>query len=178
MSERSEWISKLLSSQETRTAYIKSKLGVLVPSQIRALRLQSEMPRQSDLAKAANLHQSRISMFETPGAANVTIETLARLAAAFKVGIVVKFVPMSEMLQWENGYSQDAFNIKPLDEDVLFLEPELKSNRLTERYQLDRPMVAGLEKRPPQCANGLPTTKIEAGDYKEILDMPVGMGAR
>ena len=124
MSERSNLIRRLIENVDSRTSYIKAKLGVLVPSQIRALRLNSEMPRQSDLAKAAGLHQSRISMFETPGAANMTIETLARLAAAFKVGVVVKFVPLSEMLQWENGYSQDHFAVTPLENDAEFLDPD------------------------------------------------------
>jgi transcriptional regulator with XRE-family HTH domain len=84
------------------------------------------MPRQADLAKAARLHQSRISMFETPGAANMTIETLARLAAAFKVGLVVKFVPFSEMLAWENHFSQDSFNVVKIDVDQDFLNPILQ----------------------------------------------------
>lgn len=123
MSERSNLISRLLSSIDTRSAYVKAKLGVLVPSQIRALRISSDMPRQSDLAKAAGLHQSRISMFETPGAANMTLETLCRLAAAFKVGLVVKFVSMSEMLEWEKQYSQDTFAVVPLDKDNAFMDP-------------------------------------------------------
>lgn len=124
MNERSKLIHRLCESIDSRTAYIKAKLGVLVPSQIRALRLRSEMPRQSDLAKVAGLHQSRISMFETPGAANMTIETLARLAASFKVGLVVKFVPFSEMLQWENSFSQDQFVVTPIARDHGFLNPE------------------------------------------------------
>src|SRR5258708_5088754 len=100
VSERSKTISKLRSDFESRTSYIKAKLGVLVPSKIKTLRLKSNMPRQGDLAAAAKLHQSRISMFETPGAANLTLETLAKLAAAFKVGLIVDFVPFSEMLRW------------------------------------------------------------------------------
>lgn len=123
MSERSKLISRLLASVDARAAYIKAKLGVLVPSQIRALRLSSEMPRQSDLARSAGLHQSRISMFETPGAANMTIETLSRLAAAFEVGLIVKFAPMSEMLRWENEFSQDSFNVPKLSADDRFLLP-------------------------------------------------------
>jgi transcriptional regulator with XRE-family HTH domain len=123
MSERSNLIHRLIENVDSRTSYIKAKLGVLVPSQIRSLRLQSEMPRQSDLAKAAGLHQSRISMFETPGAANMTIETLARLAAAFKVGLLVKFVPFSEMLAWENHFSQDSFNVTKINVDQDFINP-------------------------------------------------------
>jgi hypothetical protein len=54
----------------------------------------------------------------------MTIETLARLAAAFRVGLVVKFVPFSEMLRWENEYSQDAFKITSIDEDFEFQNPK------------------------------------------------------
>jgi transcriptional regulator with XRE-family HTH domain len=124
MNERSNLIHRLIESVDSRASYIKAKLGVLVPSQIRSLRLQSEMPRQSALAKAAGLHQSRISMFETPGAANMTIETLTRVAAAFKVGLKVEFVPFSEMLRWENGFSQDTFYVTPIDGDCQFQNPK------------------------------------------------------
>jgi transcriptional regulator with XRE-family HTH domain len=124
MSERSSLIHRLCGSVDARASYIKAKLGVLVPSQIRSLRLQSDMPRQSDLARAAGLHQSRISMFETPGAANMTLETLSRLAAAFKVGLKVEFVPFSELLRFENGYSQDAFKVTPIEKDREFIDPD------------------------------------------------------
>jgi hypothetical protein len=82
------------------------------------------MPRQSDLAKNAKMHQSRISMFETPGASNMTLETLSKLAATFRVGLIVKFVPFSEMLEWENNFSQDALNVTKIEEDQKFLEPK------------------------------------------------------
>jgi transcriptional regulator with XRE-family HTH domain len=85
------------------------------------------MPRQHDLAVAADMQQSRISMFETPGAANLTLETLAKLAAAFKVGLIVDFVPFSEMLRWENGYSQDAFDVTRIDDDTAFIRPEART---------------------------------------------------
>ncbi|MBI3603518.1 MAG: helix-turn-helix transcriptional regulator [Nitrospirae bacterium] len=125
MSERSKRISRLLTDQNSRFSYVRAKLGILVPSQIRAVRLKSDLPRQADLAREAGMLQSRISMLETPGAANVTLDTLARLAAVFKVGLLVKFVPYSEMLQWENTFSQDSFDVVRLDRDAAFLRPEL-----------------------------------------------------
>jgi transcriptional regulator with XRE-family HTH domain len=124
MSERSKTISRLRSEFDARTSYVMAKLSILVPSKIRALRLKSNMPRQRDLANEAKLHQSRISMFETPGAANVTLETLAKLAAAFKVGLKVEFVPFSEMLRWENSYSQDTYDVTRIDDDFEFICPE------------------------------------------------------
>jgi transcriptional regulator with XRE-family HTH domain len=87
------------------------------------------MPRQADLAATAKMQQSRISMFETPGAANLTLDTLSRLAAAFKVGLVIKFVPFSEMLRWENDYSQDVFDVTRIDHDIEFINPNVGSTR-------------------------------------------------
>jgi hypothetical protein len=81
------------------------------------------MPRQADLAEASEMLQSRISVLETPGAANVTLDTLSRIAAAFKVGLIVRFVPFSEMLAWENKFSQDQFDVVRIDQDIDFLSP-------------------------------------------------------
>ncbi len=156
MSERSRQISKLLTDKNTRTAYIKAKLGVLVPSQVRALRFKSDMPRQADLAMEAEMQQSRISMLETPGAANVTLETLARLAAIFNVGLIVKFVPFSEMLHWENTFSQDRFDVIRLNHDQAFLNPtaaishEVAAIEDARRFALEPRQIpkTGLEMQP------------------------------
>jgi transcriptional regulator with XRE-family HTH domain len=123
VNEQSKKISKLKESDASRIAYIKAKLSVLIPSQIKALRFKSGMTRQEDLANAANMLQSRISAMEKPGAVNFNLETLVRLASAFKVGLIVKFVPFSEMLRWENQFSQDSFKVTTIDKDSEFLNP-------------------------------------------------------
>lgn len=127
LSGRSDRIFKLLNSQKSRAGYIKAKLSVLVPAQIRALRIRSTnppMPKQTDLARESEMHQSRISMFETPGAANVTLETLSKIAAGLRCGIVVKFVPFTDMLRWENSFRPDVFDVRRLTEDEDFLTPD------------------------------------------------------
>ena len=53
----------------------------------------------------------------------MTLDKLAWIASVHKVGLIVKFVPFSEMLQWENNYSQDRFNVTRLDDDEAFLNP-------------------------------------------------------
>lgn len=121
MSERSTVISRLLKNRSTREAYIGAKLKVLIPSQIRALRLKSLTPTQEDLANAAEMKQSRISATETPGAVNFNLETLVRLAAALRVALQVRFVSFSEMIEWENSFSQDAFHVRTIDRDTDFL---------------------------------------------------------
>jgi len=119
MSEKSRLINKLITNKTTRHAYIWSKVTTNVASQIRALRRRRANMTQQTLAQEVEMKQSRISAMERPGT-RFNIETLVRLAAAFKVGLVVKFVPFSEMLKWENGYSQDAFNPQTIDKDTDF----------------------------------------------------------
>lgn len=120
MSDRAKMISKLKTSKLSRAAYMKGKLSVLIPAQIRALRLKSETPKQEDLAKEAEMKQSRISAVETPGAVNFNLETLIRLASALKVALLVKFVPFSDMLKWENEFNQDRFDVVTIDNDAAF----------------------------------------------------------
>jgi len=123
MSERSKLISRLLRERDYRAAYIRAKLDVLIPSQLRALRLRQEKT-QPELAKLADMKQSRISAMETPGQVNFNLETLVRMAATLNVGLTVKLVPFSELLKWENEYSQDTFNVTRLSEDIDFLQPK------------------------------------------------------
>jgi hypothetical protein len=40
---------------------------------------------------------------------------------------VVKFVPFSDMLKWENSFSQDAFNVVRLEDDAASANPSTSS---------------------------------------------------
>ena len=122
MSDRLKTISRLIGEDSYRRIYLKSKLNVLIPAQLRALRKQQDLT-QADLALAADMKQSRISTIERPGATNFNLETLVRLASAMKVGIKVEFVPFSEVLRWDNSFSQDEFRVATIDQDSEFLEP-------------------------------------------------------
>lgn len=152
MDERSNRISRLLNSQKSRAAYIKAKLSVLVPAQIRALRLKSTnppMPFQRDLAREPELHQSRISMFETPGMANMTLETLSKVAAGLRLGVKVEFVPFSDMLRWEDSFSPHTFDVLPrLQDDIAFINPDA----YTASELVSENTINGEEKKAPAFA--------------------------
>jgi transcriptional regulator with XRE-family HTH domain len=100
-------------------------LDQLIPSQIRALRL-NEKWTQSRLGEESDMKQSRISASENPGEVNFSLETLIRIASAFRVGLQVRFVPYSEMLDWENRFSQDDFSVVALEDDKKFIDPGAK----------------------------------------------------
>jgi len=118
-SEKFQFIEKL-GSWKYREAYIWASINTNLPSQIRALRLRQGM-KQKDLADASKMLQPRISAMEKPGAVKFNIETLVRVAAGLRVGLIVKFVPISEMVEWENEFSQDEFNVVTFDRDTKLL---------------------------------------------------------
>lgn len=87
---------------------------------------------QKKLATEAEMAQPRISAMERPGTKqSLNLQTLVRVAAAFRVGLVVKFIPFSEMLKWENRFSQDYFDVLKLDVDRAFLDPQAPAPAVT-----------------------------------------------
>ena len=131
MRDRSQLISDLLNSRDSRASYIRSKVGVLISSQLYALRSRQDWT-QKQFADEADMKQPRISAMEQPGAVNFNLETLVRSAATLSVGLIVKFVPFSEMLAWENNYKQDTFNPAPLAQDRAFLQGRTTSTQAWE----------------------------------------------
>ena len=49
------------------------------------------------------MKQSAISRLESPDYGNLNIKTLRRIASAFDVGLIVRFVPFSELGDWVSG---------------------------------------------------------------------------
>lgn len=128
LNERSRLINKLVSDHDARVSYTWAKISVILSSQIKALRRRRNNMTQTTLAEASGMKQSRISAMERPGETKFTVETLIRLASAFKVGLLIKFVSFSEMLAWENEYTQDFFTATEIDNDHGFLQPEISHN--------------------------------------------------
>jgi transcriptional regulator with XRE-family HTH domain len=79
---------------------------------------------QRELGTEAEMKQARISSLERVGDASFSIETLLRLASALRVGLSVKFIPISEMLEWENNFTPDSFDVTCIEKDEAFLNPE------------------------------------------------------
>lgn len=123
MNERSRLINDLKKNIAARVDYTSATTSINVASQIKALRRRRDDMTQEELAKESGIPQPRISAIERPGNM-LSLSTLVKVASAFKVGLIVKFVPFSEMVQWENSYSQDRFDATPIERDADFLEPK------------------------------------------------------
>ena len=97
-----------LSDKIYRSLFVETQIETLIPFQIRAMRTRLGWT-QKQLAKEAGMAQGRISLLESPnyeGAVNV--KTLLKIAAAFDVGLVVRFAPFSEVAQWSSKLSHET----------------------------------------------------------------------
>jgi transcriptional regulator with XRE-family HTH domain len=67
---------------------------------------------QQELAERVEMTQNRISLLENPFKGKPTLTTLKRLAAAFDVALVVRFVPFSQLVKWVTGttYSEHGLS--------------------------------------------------------------------
>jgi transcriptional regulator with XRE-family HTH domain len=72
---------------------------------------------QEELAKRADMAQSRIPLLEDPSYGNYTLKTLKRLASAFDVALIVKFAPFSEFIGWVSDQKLEDLCVPSFEED-------------------------------------------------------------
>lgn len=135
--EKNELIS-LLNDKEYRDAFVSASIYIGVPSQIRVLRKQREWS-EGKLADEAKMLQPAISRLEDPERGSVNLKTLLRLAAAFNVGLIVRFVPFSEMVDWKLKLSLKSLEVPSFDKDTYFQsteEKEVVTSAIPEQYKI------------------------------------------
>jgi transcriptional regulator with XRE-family HTH domain len=112
MNSKSEQLWKHLEDPEFRRQFIDAHTDEGIAFQIRSIRNKEEL-KQSDLAKKMNVKQPLISAWENPSYGKYSLQTLKDLAKAFDVGLLVRFVPFSTLIDWTTNLKPD--NIAPPD---------------------------------------------------------------
>jgi transcriptional regulator with XRE-family HTH domain len=121
VSTKSKLIQKLRKRKDYREAFVASQISTGIPFQIRALR-KAQNWSQEKLAEATQMLQPRICAMEQAGYGDFTLNTLKKLAAAFDVGLVVRFAPFGEMVNWVDAFSPDTFNVPSSKEDPVLCQ--------------------------------------------------------
>lgn len=143
--KRRERIIEDLRDKEYRDAFVTEHIDTGIPFQIRALREQGEWT-QKDLANRTAMAQETISRVEDPNYGKLTLKTLKRLASAFDVALMVRFVPFSELVEWELHLTPDSLRALSFEEESyfkektkegLFLEQEQRSSDYSKVTSLD-----------------------------------------
>ena len=107
---RSRMVSKLR-DPAYRKAYVSSQINVGIPFQVRSL-LKNRGWTQEQLSDRAGMLQPRISAILKPGRGGLNIETLRRLAEAFDCGLMVRFAPFSELIDWSEQFDPESFDVE------------------------------------------------------------------
>ena len=116
-SRKTRLIEKL-QNKDYRDSYISSNIDVGVAFQIRALRKQRKYT-QKKLAEITRMKQGRISVLENPSN-TPSISTLKKIANALDVGLIVRFVPISNLVEWQLNLSRKSLDASSFNEDSYF----------------------------------------------------------
>lgn len=115
---KNKLISKL-KNKEYRDAFLAELITTGIPFQIRALREQRNLT-QKQLGDQADMAQESISRLEDPNYGKLNLKTLKRLASVFDVGLVVRFVPFSELVSWEINLSSESLGALSFEQESYF----------------------------------------------------------
>jgi transcriptional regulator with XRE-family HTH domain len=137
--------------RDARTRFVESHLGKTLAFQIRSMR-DAKNWSQGALAEKVGMNQNAISRLESPTYGRATLTTLKRIATAFDVALVVRFVPFSQMVSWvtgtshlDGGLSQESLRVASFDQEMAV--PELGSVE----SELDRTESSQLGRFLPPC---------------------------
>jgi transcriptional regulator with XRE-family HTH domain len=119
MDKRREKLIARLKDKEHRDAFVSAHIQVGIPFQIRALREQRPWTQQ-ELADRAGVKQSWIATLESPNYSGFSLKTLLKFASAFDIGLIVRFVPISELVEHELRLSPESLTPVSFDEDPYF----------------------------------------------------------
>lgn len=156
MSEKSKLVREL-QDKASRDAFVSSQMSIPLAFQILALREQRGLT-QKQLAEKAGMLQPRIAAMERPSGSEPNLRTLKRLASAFDVALVVRFVPFSELVEWVGSFSPDTFVVPSFDEDLGMAE--VAANLDTDTTQ----------RNPFQAATGL-LTELKANLHQDAIPL-------
>jgi len=106
--DKREQIWQSLNDSEYRHQFVEEEINVGIAFQIRSLRDRQHL-RQTDLAKLLGdkRKQPLLSEWENPNYGKYTLGTLKDLAKAFDVGLLVRFVPFSTLVNWTVNLTSD-----------------------------------------------------------------------
>jgi len=111
-----------------RDAYVRARINIGIPHQIRALREQRGWS-QAELGRRAGKPSNVINRLENPESGGNTIRTCLEMASAFDVALVVKFVPYSRFLKEFEDVSPKALEVPDFTSDPgLIIGPQIIVN--------------------------------------------------
>jgi DNA-binding XRE family transcriptional regulator len=102
LNSKESLLSRLSTSKKSRERFVSSHVDKGYAFQIREMREHAELS-QTELGALVDMNQNAVHRLESPRYGKATITSLKRMAAAFDVALVVRFVPFSQIINWVSG---------------------------------------------------------------------------
>ena len=125
LNSKESMLRRLRKGRENRSQFVESHIKKGLAYQIRAIRDSLEWS-QERLAQEVGMPQNAVSRLESPDYGRPTLTTLRRLAAAFDVGLVVRF----ELVDWVSGTPRISNGLSPSTLEVPGFDKEEKLGQL------------------------------------------------
>jgi transcriptional regulator with XRE-family HTH domain len=116
-----EVLLEKLTDPTYREAFISEEIDIGIPMQLRAMR-EKRGWNQKYIAEKMDTKQPRFSLMEKPGYGNFSLNTLKKLASIFNVGLIVSFVPYSEMINFVEGFGPQRLSVPSFADEYVALE--------------------------------------------------------
>jgi transcriptional regulator with XRE-family HTH domain len=123
-----EVLLEKLTNQTYREAFISEEIDTGIPMQLRAMR-EKRGWNQKYIAEKMDTKQPRFSLMEKPGYGNFSLNTLKKLASIFNVGLIVSFVPFSEMIDFVEGFGPKRLEVPSFADEYVALEKRYNRSR-------------------------------------------------
>lgn len=115
-------IAAKLKNKGYRTAYVEANIKHGLAHQIRINREARGWSQKKLASKCGGgMQQTTVSRLEDPSYGKYTLRTLLKLAEAFDVGLLVKFVPYSKLLLETENKSPSGLFARPFSDENLYL---------------------------------------------------------
>lgn len=103
-----------LTTPEERVGFVEAGIDEMLAAQIRGMR-EARGWSQRELGERAGMAQATICALENPNYSRYSLRTLKRLAAAFDVGLNVRFTPFSALAAQAVTITHDDFTVPGYD---------------------------------------------------------------
>ena len=109
MFENKEQLTSLMEDPAFRHAFLADYLQEILATQIKAIREHQGLT-QEQLGQAAHgMSQVQISRLENPDYSGASVNSLKRVAQALDVGLIIRYAPFSEFVDWVVNQSAEKF---------------------------------------------------------------------
>ena len=127
-----------------RVNFVAAQVSTGISAQLVTMR-EARQWQQKEVAEKAGMKPARISVLENPSYDKFTLTTLKRLASAFDVAVVVKFVSFHDLVDWISDLSPLKLNAVEFSADKLTARLQRPAGRvvnISTRKVLDAPAGA------------------------------------